>query len=291
MEEKQGRIPKHYEEVLTAALGITGQTRIKTWQLFEYFVADIFRALDAKTVRENADIAGHQVDIYVEEQTSAGLTVRYAVECKSMESPVGKNIVSNFASIIEFLSKANYVDKGIMVSQSGYTKEAYHTSKQFNIDIYTIEDLEARLGGSQPLSSIVRKSLDEIPQKVADKLLFTLMPFDEKHKDIYIYGIRGAAEKTGFVCRRADEISHNGNILDEILDQIDRAAVVVAEMTEGNPNVYYEVGRAHEKKKEVILLTKDASKIPFDLSLMNHIVYGSISDLEKKLIERLSAIP
>jgi len=78
--------------------------------------------------------------------------------------------------------------------------------------------------------------------------------------------------------------------MDEILYYIDRAPVLVAEMTDKNPNVYYEVGIAHGKKKEVILITKKGSVIPFDLKSKNHIIYENIHDLEEMLVRRLRAI-
>ena len=78
------------------------------------------------------------------------------------------------------------------------------------------------------------------------KIVFALMPLDDEYEDLYIYGIRGATEKTGFFCLRADEIEHNSEILEEILNQIDRSSVIIAEITDKNPNVYYEVGICFE---------------------------------------------
>jgi hypothetical protein len=54
-------------------------------------------------------------------------------------------------------------------------------------------------------------------------------------------------------------------------------------MSGRNPNVFYELGYAHAKNKVCLLLTKDATDIPFDLKHHRHIVYRSIQDLRKKL--------
>jgi len=40
----------------------------------------------------------------------------------------------------------------------------------------------------------------------------------------------------------------------------------------------------------VVLLAKDVSSSPFDISGLNHIVYSSIKDLEQKLTARLKAL-
>jgi hypothetical protein len=58
-------------------------------------------------------------------------------------------------------------------------------------------------------------------------------------------------------------------------------------MSGRNPNVFYEVGYAHAKNKLCILLTKNASDIPFDLKHHRHIVYSSVKDLKIKLAQDL----
>ena len=122
------------------------------------------------------------------------------------------------------------------------------------------------------------------------KQVFVLMSLCKDYMDLYIYGIKGAAEKTGFVCRRSDEIEHNGDIMSEIERQIDEASVIIAEMTDKNPNVFYEVGLAHARGKETILIAREGSDIPFDLRGKNHIFYSSIHDLERKLARRLGSL-
>jgi hypothetical protein len=59
-------------------------------------------------------------------------------------------------------------------------------------------------------------------------------------------------------------------------------------MSGRNANVFYEVGYAHALGKIVLLLTKNADDIPFDLKHYPHIVYGSsITQLRKDLSNRL----
>ena len=87
-----------------------------------------------------------------------------------------------------------------------------------------------------------------------------------------------------------DEIEFNSAILARIYDGIQRADLVVADMTGRNPNVFYEVGYAHALSKEVVLLTQKPDDIPFDLAGHNHIIYrGSITTLQQRLEKRLQA--
>ena len=114
------------------------------------------------------------------------------------------------------------------------------------------------------------------------------MPFDRAWQDLYEFGVKGACEAAGATCARADEHIFLQNILDRLYEEIERADLVVAEMSDRNPNVYYETGYAHGIGKPVILLTKSADDIPFDLLHYPHVVHeGSISTLRQVLEERV----
>ena len=118
--------------------------------------------------------------------------------------------------------------------------------------------------------------------------VFVLMPFDKRFDDVYALAIKAAAKEIGAYAERVDEQQYAEGILDRIFNQINKADVVVADMTGRNPNVFYEVGYAHALNKLVVLLTQDADDIPFDLKHRPHLVYGGrIEDLKKKLKTRL----
>src|SRR5689334_19638765 len=95
--------------------------------------------------------------------------------------------------------------------------------------------------------------------------VFVLMPFSSDFNDVYQLGIKEACREAGAYCERVDEQIHDGSILQRIYNQIAKADVVVADMTNRNPNVFYEVGYSHALNKKTILLTKNSDDIPFDL--------------------------
>lgn len=77
-------------------------------------------------------------------------------------------------------------------------------------------------------------------------------------------------------------------MLDRIYRQIDVADFIIADLSNRNANVFYELGYAHAKDKICILLTKDATDIPFDLKHKRHIVYGgSIAYLKEELSKNI----
>jgi nucleoside 2-deoxyribosyltransferase len=120
---------------------------------------------------------------------------------------------------------------------------------------------------------------------MARPFVFVLMPFKPEFNDIYRLGIKAACEEAGATCERVDEQIYLENMLQRIYGQIDRADFIVADMSVENPNVYYEAGYAHGHGKPVVLLTREASKIPFDLKQYSHVTYeaGKISELKEDL--------
>lgn len=133
----------------------------------------------------------------------------------------------------------------------------------------------------------MKQSIEDTKPKA---FVFVLMPFHEQYKDIYEVGIKAACKDAGAYCERVDEQMFEGNILARIYNQIAKADVIVADMTEHNSNVFYETGYAHALNKQVILLTQNASDIPFDLKHQPHIVYsgdGKIASLKSQLEPRI----
>lgn len=114
--------------------------------------------------------------------------------------------------------------------------------------------------------------------------VFVLMPFAESFRDIYLFGIKQTCEQLGCYCERVDEQIYHESILSRIYNQIAKADILIADMSDRNPNVFYEVGYAHGLGKKVILLTQKSEDIPFDFKHFPHIIYeGHISQLQPEL--------
>lgn len=109
---------------------------------------------------------------------------------------------------------------------------------------------------------------------IDDKLVFVVCPFKDEFNAIYEDHIKKVViEELSMNCLRADEIYSNRPIIDDIWKLINEAKVIVADLTERNPNVFYEVGLAHAIGKEVILLAQSVEDIPFDLRHLRTIIY------------------
>ena len=94
---------------------------------------------------------------------------------------------------------------------------------------------------------------------------FVIMPFDAEARPVYEDFIRPTLDNLGFEVSRADDLLNQRNILRDILSSIASANLLVADLTDSNSNVYYELGLAHALRKPVILLGQDIEEIPFDI--------------------------
>src|ERR1051325_9394329 len=92
---------------------------------------------------------------------------------------------------------------------------------------------------------------------------FVMLPFDPTRENIYDTVESIVKDYCGFQCIRADEIYGSSGIMEDIWININEARFLIADLTDRNPNVLYEVGMAHSLHRPVILITQDMSDVPF----------------------------
>jgi len=61
--------------------------------------------------------------------------------------------------------------------------------------------------------------------------------------------------------------------VEQLWEQIDKAKVLLADLTGKNPNVFYELGLAHADRKPVVFTSGAIDDVPFDLRHLRVIVY------------------
>lgn len=87
-----------------------------------------------------------------------------------------------------------------------------------------------------------------------------------------------AGEK-GYSTSRADLFSEPGRIDHQIIDHLLNEELVVADITENNANVFYELAVRHSTGKPLILMGQKGERIPFDVSAQRVIFYD-LQDLD-----------
>ena len=107
------------------------------------------------------------------------------------------------------------------------------------------------------------------------RLAFVIMPFDSALDAVYRDMIKKTLEEVGFTVERADDLVTSRNILDDIVAKLAEAEFVVADLTDLNPNVFYELGIAHALNGKVLMVTQDVSSLPFDLQSYRVLEYDT----------------
>jgi hypothetical protein len=122
-------------------------------------------------------------------------------------------------------------------------------------------------------------------------LVAVMMPFSGEFKDVY-NALHQAATDVGMRCLRADDIWVNTHIMDDVINLLWRARVVIADLSNKNANVFYETGIAHALGREVIQVTQSMDDVPFDLRSIRTLTYlnngEGRNDLRMRVGARLS---
>lgn len=103
--------------------------------------------------------------------------------------------------------------------------------------------------------------------------VFMIMPFADKFTTVYNDHIKPTISDLNLHIIRGDDFFSENAIVNEIWAAIYHCRLVIAECTDRNPNVYYELGLAHAVGKPSILLVQNIDDIPFDLRHLRIIVY------------------
>lgn len=156
------------------------------------------------------------------------------------------------------------------------------------------EDLfEVLLKRAQPRRQTPRVFQLADPEVIEQTLVSAMMPFSADFDDVYGC-IKGAADESDLLCRRADNIWESPFVMQDVVSLIDRSKIIVCDCSGRNPNVFYEIGIAHTLGREVILITQSEADIPFDLRHLRHLQYHNNTqgrgELQQSLAERFSDI-
>ncbi len=114
-----------------------------------------------------------------------------------------------------------------------------------------------------------------------EKICYVIMPYGgddpelkTRYRSIYSAIIKPAVESKGYRCVREDHESRQGNIGTNIIKSLATAELVIADLSDNNWNVAYELGIRHSLSKSgTILLIDDSTKIMFDIQSNKIITY------------------
>jgi hypothetical protein len=132
---------------------------------------------------------------------------------------------------------------------------------------------------------------------MSEKKCFVITPIGKDDSEIRDHSdkllkhiIQPIVEKLGYnEPMRADKILTPGIITMQIVEHLVNDDLVIADLTGGNPNVFYELAIRHITKKPIVQLIKKGDHIPFDVTVIRTIEFD-LKDLDnveqcKKMLE------
>lgn len=101
-----------------------------------------------------------------------------------------------------------------------------------------------------------------------------LLPSDAAGERTYDTLICEAMEEVDCTVEKASAIFSSTSVLDEIWARINTSQVVIADLSEWDPDVFYLTGLAYGLRKKVIYIIKEGNQVPFDLKSGSHLKYS-----------------
>jgi hypothetical protein len=163
---------------------------------------------------------------------------------------------------------------------------------EFNRTHWAVKDVNLYQVLHESILDLTASEVFRLPVEVATEqdLVAVMMPFDARFANVYAT-LQQAVAESGMRCHRADDIWLNNHIMDDVINLIWRARVVIADLSSKNPNVLYETGIAHTLGRKVIQIAQSIDDIPFDLRAIRSVTYlhngEGLECLKAQVVERL----
>ena len=93
-----------------------------------------------------------------------------------------------------------------------------------------------------------------------------------------------------FRCVRADFVTETGSITRDLLGRLYRSDAVIADLTDLNPNVFYELGVRHALRTGTVLIALRGTKPPFDVGDLRVIPFDDRVGAEKDAIPQIQEL-
>lgn len=124
--------------------------------------------------------------------------------------------------------------------------------------------------------SIYPKQFNNAAYKLQSDSCFVVMPFSEDLDNTYMV-IDSVASSLNIKCTRADNVSTTSEpILNKICSQISQAYFIIVDITNLNPNVFYELGIAHVLRdaNKVLIIKEEQTQCPSDIRHIHYYAYN-----------------
>jgi len=135
-----------------------------------------------------------------------------------------------------------------------------------------------------------------------EKICFVIAPIGDPESEtrkrsdqVLKHVIRPATKSCGYKAVRADEIDKPGLITSQVIQHVVTDDLVVADLTERNPNVFYELAIRHALRKPLVQIMRKGEAIPFDVAgtrtiYIDHKDLDSVEASKNEIIDQIKAL-
>ncbi|MBW4720780.1 hypothetical protein [Saccharothrix obliqua] len=95
----------------------------------------------------------------------------------------------------------------------------------------------------------------------------------KRSNQVYRHVVKATVEPMGYETTRGDTIDQSGLITTQVIDKLLNADLVIADLTDHNPNVFYELAVRHAAGKPFIHLMAEGQAVPFDIQGMRTVFF------------------
>ena len=159
-------------------------------------------------------------------------------------------------------------------SQAFWEKHREYIRERFRLDpaaADALEHFDLEAASEAERRDLARHIVHDILPMALRRSCLVLMPFQSALTPLYEEVIRPAIIDAGFDAIRIDFSVEPGDIFEQFVRLLEKADAVVVDVTGANPNVMYELGHAHARRIEPLLIhhgtigDKKSEPLPFYL--------------------------
>lgn len=149
-------------------------------------------------------------------------------------------------------------------------------------------DYEALNQISSDTRKIAKDAVSLAARVVTSRQVFVIMSFSQRDdlEDAYA-SFQAVCSEYGYQCRRIDQTNAVERIIPEMFSRIEKAAFIIADLSEPKPNVYFELGFAQGIKKPVVITAYKDTPLPFDVKDIPVIFWSGQEKLKQQLREKI----
>jgi hypothetical protein len=135
-----------------------------------------------------------------------------------------------------------------------------------------------------------------------NKICFVISPIGELNSDtrrrsdqILRHVISPAAKECGYEAIRADQIAEPGLITSQVIQHVVSDPLVIADLSERNANVFYELAVRHAIKKPLVQIVNKGETLPFDIAgtrtiSVDHRDLDSVEAAKNEIINQIKSL-